>query len=119
MLVAALSPVKVAAIVLLSLGFGAMDCMVAGGLGTALDLGKEHSGAVAGAMNSAGWAGGLACSVLFGYMVGASGNYDAPLFVIAAMLLVSALLFARIDPTPPLIPDEPGLPDRGRGLRAL
>jgi MFS transporter, ACS family, glucarate transporter len=108
MLVAALTPGKVAAIVLLSLGFGAMDCMLPSAWAICLDLGKEHSGAVAGAMNSAGQAGGLACSVLFGYLVGATGNYDAPLFVIAAMLLVSALLFARIDPTRPLIPDEPG-----------
>ena len=56
----------------------------------------------------AGQLGGVACSVLFGYLVATSGNYDAPLFVIAAMLLVSALLFAVIDPTRRLIPEEPG-----------
>jgi MFS transporter, ACS family, glucarate transporter len=107
-LVSALTPGKAAAIVLLSLGFGAMDCMLPSAWAICLDLGKEHSGAVTGAMNSAGQAGGFACSVLFGYLVRASGSYDAPLFVIAAMVLLSALLFARIDPTRPLIPAAPG-----------
>jgi ACS family glucarate transporter-like MFS transporter len=107
-LVSALTPGKAAAIVLLSLGFGAMDCMLPSAWAICLDLGKEHSGAVTGAMNSAGQAGGFACSVLFGYLVRASGSYDAPLFIIAAMVLLSALLFARIDPTRPLIPAAPG-----------
>jgi MFS family permease len=107
-LVSALTPGTAASIALLSLGFGAMDCMLPSAWAICLDLGKVHSGAVAGAMNSAGQAGGLACSILFGYVVGVSGSYDAPLFVIAAMVLVSALLFARIDATRPLIPDEPG-----------
>ena len=107
MVVSALTPGKVASIALLSLGFGAMDCMLPSSWAICLDLGKEYSGAVAGAMNSAGQAGGLVCSVLFGYMVAAYGSYDAPLYVIAAMLLISALLFATIDPTRPLIPDEP------------
>ena len=107
-LASALTPGKAAAIVLLSLGFGAMDCMLPSAWAICLDLGKEHSGAVSGAMNSAGQAGGLACSVLFGYLVRASGSYDAPLFVIAAMVLASALLFAWIDPTSPLLPAEPG-----------
>jgi ACS family glucarate transporter-like MFS transporter len=106
-LVSALTRDKAAAIVLLSLGFGAMDCMLPSAWAICLDLGKEHAGAVTGAMNSAGQAGGLACSVLFGYLVSASGSYDAPLFVIAAMVLLSALLFARIDPTHPLIAGEP------------
>jgi ACS family glucarate transporter-like MFS transporter len=112
-LVSALTPGKAAAIVLLSLGFGAMDCMLPSAWAICLDLGKEHSGAVTGAMNSAGQAGGFACSVLFGYLVRASGSYDVPLFVIAAMVLLSALIFAWIDPTRPLIPATPGGPIAG------
>jgi MFS transporter, ACS family, glucarate transporter len=112
-LVSALTPGKAAAIVLLSLGFGAMDCMLPSAWAICLDLGKEHSGAVTGAMNSAGQAGGFACSVLFGYLVRASGSYDVPLFVIAAMVLLSALIFAWIDPTRPLIPAAPGGPIAG------
>ena len=89
---------KVAAVVLLGLGLGVMDCMLPAAWATCLDIGKEHSGAVAGAMNSAGQAGGFACSVLFGYLVEWTGGYDASLFAIAGMVLVSAVLFARVDP---------------------
>jgi ACS family glucarate transporter-like MFS transporter len=117
-LVSALTPGKAAAVVLLSLGFGAMDCMLPSAWAICLDVGKQHAGAVAGAMNSAGQAGGLACSVLFGYLVGASGSYDAPLFVIAAMVLLSALLFAWIDPTRPLIPAEPAAQIAGEPMCA-
>jgi ACS family glucarate transporter-like MFS transporter len=50
-------------------------------------------------MNTAGNLGGFMCTVLFGYLVKAFGNYDAPLFVIATLLMISAILFSRIDPT--------------------
>jgi MFS family permease len=49
-------------------------------------------------MNSAGQFGGFLCTVLFGYIVDRYGDYNAPLLVIAAMLLISAYLFSRIDP---------------------
>jgi MFS transporter, ACS family, glucarate transporter len=118
MFISALTQSKVASIALLSLGFGAMDCMLPSAWANCVDLGKEHSGAVAGAMNSAGQAGGLVCSVLFGYLVEATGRYDMPLFVIAAMVLLSAFLFAFIDPTRPLIPAELGSPNVGEPVCA-
>jgi MFS family permease len=102
-LATALTPGKLAAVVFLSLGLGVMDCMLPAAWAHCVDVGKEHAGAVSGAMNSAGQLGGFACSVLFGYMSGARG-YDAPLFVIATMVLLSALLFLGLDPTRPLIP---------------
>jgi ACS family glucarate transporter-like MFS transporter len=107
MLLSALTPGKIAATVLLALGFGAMDCMLPSAWAICLDLGRQHSGAVAGAMNSAGQAGGLVCTVVFGYLVKLTGNYDLPLLVIAAMLLVSAFLFTLIDPERPILSDEP------------
>jgi len=42
---------------------------------------------------------GVVCSVMFGYMVQARGNYQEPLWLIAAMVLAAALLFTRIDET--------------------
>jgi MFS family permease len=106
MAVVAVTPGKAAAIVLLSLGFGAMDCMLPAAWAVCLDLGREHAGAVSGAMNTAGQAGGFVCSVLFGYLVQASGSYDLPLLLLAAMLFVSAFLFWLIDPTRPLVSDD-------------
>jgi MFS transporter, ACS family, glucarate transporter len=57
-------------------------------------------------MNMSGQFGGFLCTVLFGYAVERSGSYHAPLFVIAFMLLCSAFLFSRIDPTRPLVAEE-------------
>ena len=54
-------------------------------------------------MNTAGQLGGFVCSVLFGYIVQATGNYNAPLWIIAGMVLLGAFLFTRIDPTRPLL----------------
>jgi nitrate/nitrite transporter NarK len=104
LLAAALTGGKAAAVVLLALSFGAMDCMLPAAWALCLDVGGRHAGVVSGAMNSAGQAGGFVCSVLFGYLVRTSGSYDVPLLVIAALVMVSAGLFGLIDPTRPLLP---------------
>jgi MFS family permease len=95
----ALTPDKITAIVLLTLGFGVMDCMLSSAWSLCLDVGGHYAGAVSGAMNTAGHVGGFACSVLFGYIVKETGSYDMPLFLIATMVALSAYLFSRIDPT--------------------
>ena len=48
-------------------------------------------------MNTAGQAGGFLCTVLFGYIVHATGSYNMPLWFIAAMVLISAAIFSSID----------------------
>ena len=63
-------------------------------------------------MNSAGQLGGFVCSVLFGYLVQAWGNYYQPLWLVAFMVMVAALLFTRIDPTRPLVAED-RVPDSG------
>jgi hypothetical protein len=54
-------------------------------------------------MNTAGQLGGFVCSVMFGYAVAASGGYAAPLWIVAAMVMIGALLFTRIDAAKPLV----------------
>ena len=103
-LATAMSSGKVSAIVLLSVGFGVMDCMLPSAWAICLDVGGASAGAVSGAMNMAGSFGGFACAVSFGYLVEASGNYNAPLFAVAAMVAISAVLFWKLDPTQPLLP---------------
>ena len=39
-------------------------------------------------------------------VVQATGNYYAPVWLIASMVMVSALLFIRIDPTRPLVAED-------------
>jgi ACS family glucarate transporter-like MFS transporter len=68
-----------------------------------LDIGRDYAGVVTGTMNTAGQLGGFVCSVLFGYVVQATGSYNPPLWIIAGLVMLSAYLFSRIDPTQPLI----------------
>jgi len=103
---AALTPGKAAVVALLSLGYGVMDVFLPSAWAVCLDVAPRHAGAVSGAMNTAGALGGFACAMLFGYLVRWSGSYDAPLIVIAAMLMTGSLLFARIDPTRALVKEE-------------
>jgi predicted MFS family arabinose efflux permease len=98
---------KVSGIVLLSLGFGVMDCMLPAAWAICLDVGGKYSGVVSGAMNSAGQFGGFVCSVLFGRLVQQYGNYNLPLFFIATMVFISAILFWMIDPGARIIALEP------------
>lgn len=94
---------KISGVVLLAVGFGVMDCMLPAAWAMCLDVGGRYGGAVSGAMNTAGQAGGFICTVLFGYLVKSFGDYDVPIFIIAGMVMISAWLFWRIDATKPLI----------------
>jgi nitrate/nitrite transporter NarK len=100
------------AVVFLSLGLGVMDLMLPTAWAICLDIGHPYAGAVTGAMNMSGQFGGFACTVVFGYVVARSGSYQAPLYLIAGMLLISAALFSRIDPTKSLF-DKETRPDLG------
>lgn len=86
-----------------SLGFGVADLMLPAAWALCLDIGGDHAGFVTGVMNSAGQFGGFVCSVLFGYVVEATGSYQTPLRGVAVMVLIAALLFTRIDASRPLL----------------
>ena len=91
-----------AIVVLSSIGFGIADLMLPTAWAVCLDIGGRRAGVVTGVMNSAGQLGGFVCSVLFGYLVKATRNYQQPVWIVAAMVLIAAVLFTRIDPTKPL-----------------
>jgi MFS transporter, ACS family, glucarate transporter len=103
MFLAAFIPGKIQVFIFLSLCFGVIDMMLPSAWAVCLDVGKKFSGAVSGAMNTAGNIGGFVCASLFGYLVKATGNYNFPLFVIAGMLVISAILFSRIDASKPIV----------------
>lgn len=86
-------------IILLALGYGAMDCMLPVSWAVCLDVGKRYAGALSGSMNMAGQLGSFGSSVAFGYMVDYYQSYDLPLRCFSVMLFISAYLFTRIDPT--------------------
>src|ERR1051325_7157241 len=86
------------AVWLLAAGLGVMNGMLPVSWSLAVDLGREHSGAVSGAMNTAGQLGSFLSSVAFGYMVQSFGSYDRALLPLAFMLVVSGSTFALNKP---------------------
>jgi MFS family permease len=101
----ALTHGKTTGVLFISLGYGFMDLMLPSAWAITLDVGGRYAGAVSGAMNSSAQFGGFVCSVLFGYMAQRLG-YNSPLFIIAAMLALSAFLFSRIDAGKPIVVEE-------------
>ena len=69
-----------------------------------LDIGGRHAGAVSGAMNMAGQLASFLTSVAFGYIVTATGSWDAPLVPMTVTAALAALTWLKIDATRPLVP---------------
>ena len=99
-------------VVLSSLGFGVADLMLPAAWALCLDVGHRYVGVVTGTMNTAGQLGGFLCSVFYGYVLKATGSYNAPLAIIAAMVMMGAYLFSRVDPTQPLEKERGSPPSR-------
>jgi MFS family permease len=97
---------KTGIVVLSSLGFGVADLMLPTAWAVCLDIGRDYAGVVTGTMNTAGQLGGFVCAVLFGYVVEATGSYNAPVWIISGMVLFAAFLFSKIDPTRPVVPEK-------------
>jgi MFS family permease len=100
---------KVAIIALAGAAFMVMDLMLPAAWAMCMAIGGRYGGTASGVMNTAGNLGGFICSVAFGYVVAATGNYDLPLQAVAGMVVIAAILFALIDcskgfdhKTPPL-----------------
>jgi len=90
---------KLAIVVLAGLAFMVMDLMLPAAWAMCMAIGGRYGGTASGVMNTAGNLGGFVCSVAFGYVVAATGNYNLPLQGVAAMVLVAAGIFLLIDCT--------------------
>jgi MFS transporter, ACS family, glucarate transporter len=64
-----------------------------------VDIGRQNSGLVVGSMNFAGQLGGFFITLIFGMIVHNTGNFNYPLYLIGVCMIISALLWLRIDPT--------------------
>jgi MFS family permease len=84
-------------VVFLALTYGAITFQQSGVFGVCLDIGGPRAGAVVGLMNTTAQIGGLAGSVLYGYIVARTGSYDAPFIPMTVLLLVGAVLWANVD----------------------
>jgi ACS family glucarate transporter-like MFS transporter len=86
-----------AVILVLSLAYAGFTLQQPAIFSACLDIGGLRGGAVAGFMNTAGQVGGAVASVVFGYLVKATGNYDAPLVPMAALLATGFVLWLKVD----------------------
>ena len=94
-------------IVLLTLVYAGITFQQSGVFAVCLDIGRNHAGSVIGLMNMSAQVGGFISSLAFGYIVDASGSYDAPFVPMAMLLGVGAILWLRIDASTPINVPEP------------
>jgi MFS family permease len=94
---------RLLALVFLSVSYLGVTLIQPTAFAVCLDIAPRHGGATAGAMNTAAQVGAFVSSIVFGYLVTLTGSYDAPLIPMALMLVLSAVMWLKIDPTKPLI----------------
>jgi MFS family permease len=92
-------------ILLTCLGVLGLEMTVGVSWAVPLDIGRDYAGSVAAVMNTCGNIGGAISTTVLGYIVSAAG-WQRPFLVAAALCVVAAVLFTRIDPSRPL--DFPG-----------
>jgi MFS transporter, ACS family, glucarate transporter len=96
-------------VVLLSLVYGAITFQQSGVFAVCLDIGRHHVGSIIGLMNTSAQVGGFLSSVAYGYIVDRFASYDAPFVPMAALLLLGALLWFRIDASKEISMVEPNI----------
>ena len=87
-------------------GFGCQLVFGAAAFGVCIDVGGNHAGAVSGLMNCIGQVGAFFLAIVFGKIVDSTQNFNAPLFVIAALMGIGSLLWLWVDPTKKLVTDQ-------------
>ena len=92
------------ALALLCLTYGGITLQQPIMFAVCLDIGVAYSGAMVGAMNMSSQLGGFVGALAFGYIVARTGNYNLGFLPMAALLLLGAVLWLRIDPRETLTP---------------
>ena len=103
MTAATVTPNKFLALILLAVSYFGVTVIQPTAFAVCLDIAPHHGGAVAGAMNTAAQVGAFLSSIVYGYLVTLTGSYDLPLLPMVVMLVLSGLLWLKIDPTEPLV----------------
>ena len=118
----AITPSNILAAIFLAFSYGCQDSMLPVSWAVCMDVGREHSGGISASMNMAGQLGSFLSSVAFGYAVLYLKNhhftmqqqFNLPVYPLAAMLLVSGLLFLLINPTKSVV-----APPRSKGPKPI
>jgi ACS family glucarate transporter-like MFS transporter len=99
-----LIPNPYASLVSLSLAYGGVGFIQPTAFAVSIDIAPHHTGAVAGAMNTAAQAGGFVSSLVFGYLIKLTGSYTIPMIPMVVAFVISAVVWLRIDATRQLVP---------------
>jgi sugar phosphate permease len=67
--------------------------------GVCIDIGGNHAGTVSAILNSIGQIGAFFMAIMFGRIVDLTHNYNTPLYVITALLVLGALSCLLMNPT--------------------
>ena len=94
---------QLGAMILLSLIYAGITFQQPIMFAVCLDIGGAYAGAMVGAMNTAAQIGSFLSSLVFGYLVGRYGSYNVPFIPMAALLLIGAWLWLKVDPAEQLI----------------
>jgi MFS family permease len=65
---------------------------------SAVDVGGRHAGVTAGVMNTVGQVGGILSPIVLATLVDATGNWNLPLLVLAAIYAVAGVAWLAINP---------------------
>lgn len=95
-------PVPLLAVALIAVAVAATMLSLAGAWATCMDVGREHTGTVGAAMNTAGQIGALLCPVAVAYTVKWFGNWNIPIYAMGALFLTGAVAWRLIDPRKPV-----------------
>lgn len=90
----------------LLMGFGCVLVFGVSAFGVCIDVGGNHAGAVSGLMNCVGQLGAFFLAIVFGKIVDATHDFNAPLFVIAGLMFLGSLCWLFVDPTKKLMLDN-------------
>lgn len=88
------------------LGFSCQLVFGTAAFGVCIDVSGNHSGSVSALMNCVGQIGAFFLAIVFGKIVDATNNFNAPLFVIATLMLIGSSLWLIVDPTKKLTIDS-------------
>jgi MFS transporter, ACS family, glucarate transporter len=106
------------ALVFLSMAYAGILAQQPNLCAVCLDTGRKHAGAVFGFMNTAASAASAVSSVVFGYLVQSSGDYNAPFIPMVALLCVGTWVWLTIDPAHQLFDDAAPV-DKARAELAI
>ena len=92
----------IGSVLLISLSVASTMFTLGASWGVCIDIGREHSGVVSAAMNTAGQIGGILCPIVVAHIVDRTGNWSLPLYMMSGLFFIGAVCWLFVDPRQPI-----------------